>query len=442
MQVTIENVNSVKKTLHIEIPKDEVVREIDKAYTDLKKKAKVKGFRPGKAPRSVLERLYKEDVNADVSSRILQNSFVDAIREQNLNIVGNPQIDPPELSNDKPYKYTATVEIMPEIEDIDYKGLTLQKNLYTVKDKDIDGQLNMLQKNMAQHTPIDEDRAVKDGDMVLIDYEGFKDGKPFEATGKTENFSLKIGDGRMLKEFDKGLIGMKPGDDKEITVKFPEDHADNTLANNEITFAVKLNEIRKEELPDIDDELARKLGKYQSLDDLKTDIRNNLEQGYSKRVEQEMNEQIFTALIDKTDFEVPESLVDSELEGIVTEAERSFAYQGKSMEELGLTKEGLSEQYRETAEKQVRRHLILGKIINQETLTLNEEEIETGFNEMSESYNYPLEEIKKFYKQDQDKFALFKHTLLEKKAIHLILENSTVDEVKPKAKKEAKKKSG
>lgn len=441
MQVTVENVNSVKKTLHIEVPKDEVVRELDKAYTDLKKKAKVKGFRPGKAPRSVLERLYKDDVHADVSSKILQNSFVDAIREQNLNIVGNPQIDPPELSNDKPYKYTATVEIMPEIEDIDYKGLTLQKNLYTVKDEDIDGQLNMLQKSMAQHTPIDEDRPAKDGDMALIDYEGFKDGKPFEATGKTENFSIKIGDGRMLKEFDTGLIGMKPGDDKEITVKFPDDYADNTLANNEITFAIKLNEIRKEELPDIDDELAKKLGKYQSLDDLKTDIRSNLEQGYSKRVEQEMNEQIFTSLIEKTDFEVPESLVDNELEGIVAEAEKSFAYQGKSMEELGLTKDGLSEKYRETAEKQVRRHLILGKIIDQEKLALNEEEIEAGFKDMAESYNYPLEEIKKFYKQDQDKFSLFKHMLLEKKAIHLILDNSAIDEVKPKAKKAAKKKS-
>lgn len=435
MQVTVEDVNSVKKTLHIEIPKDEVIRELDKAYNDLKKKAKVKGFRPGKAPRSVLERLFKNDVHADVSTKILQSSFVDAIKETNLNVVGNPRIDPPELTNDKPYKYQATVEIMPEISDIDFKGLSLKKNLYTVNTEDIDSQLNMLQKSLAQQTPIDEDRSAKDGDVVIINYEGFKDGKPFEQTGKTENFTAKIGDGRILKEFDKGLIGMKAGENKEIKVKFPKDYADTTLANNEITFEVTLNEIRKEVLPEIDDEFAKKLGNYQTVDDLKNDIKSNLEQGITKRVEQEMNEQIFEALIAKTVFEVPESLVDNELEGIISEAERSFAYQGKSMEELGLTKEGLSEKYRDTAEKQVRRHLILGKIIHQENLTLNEEEIEAGFKDMSESFNYPLEEIKKFYKQDKDKLALFKHTLLEKQAINLIIGNSTIDEVKPKAKK-------
>ena len=440
MQVTVEDLNSVKKTLHIEIPKDEVVRELDKAYNDLKKKAKVKGFRPGKAPRSVLERLYKNDIHADVSSKILQSSFIDAIKETNLNIVGNPRIDPPELSTEKPYKYKATVEIMPEIADIDYKGLTLKKNIYKVKNEDIDSQLNMLQKSMAQHTPIEEDRPAKDGDMVLIDYEGFKDGEPFEPTGKTENFTIKIGDGRILKEFDKGLIDMKPGDNKEIKVKFPKDYADNNLAGNEITFQVKLNEIRKEVLPEIDDELAKKMGNYQTIDELKNDIKSNLEQGYTKRTEQEMNEQIFEVLISKTEFEVPESLVDNELEGIIAEAERSFAYQGKSMEELGFTKDGLSEKYRETAEKQVRRHLILGKIINQEKLTLEEEEIETGFKDMAESYNYPLEEIKKFYKQDNDKLALFKHTLLEKRAINLIIDDSTVKEVTPKAEKKAAKK--
>ncbi|MCJ7771679.1 MAG: trigger factor, partial [Desulfobacterales bacterium] len=425
---------------HIEIPKDEVIRELDKAYNDLKKKAKVKGFRPGKAPRNVLERLFKNDVYADVSTKILQSSFIDAIKETNLNIVGNPRIDPPELINDKPYKYKATVEIMPEISDIDYKGLSLKKNLYKVNNEDIDTQLKMLQKSLAQQTPIEEDIPAKNGDVVLIDYEGFKDGKPFEQTGKTENFTVKIGDGRILKEFDKGLIGMKAGESKEIRVKFPKDYADNALANNEITFEVKLNEIRKEVLPEIDDEFAKKLGNYQTVDDLKNDININLEQGYTKRVEQEMNEQIFEALIAKSDFEVPESLVDNELEGIIAEAERSFAYQGKSMEELGFTKESLSEKYRGTAEKQVRRHLILGKISNQETLSLNEEEVETGFKEMSESFNYPLEEIKKFYKQDKDKFSLFKHTLLEKRAINLIIENSKIDEVKPKAKKKEEEK--
>ena len=214
MQVTVEDVSSVKKILHIEIPEDKVVRELDNAYKNLKKTAKIKGLRPGKAPRSVLERLYKKDVHIDVSSKLLQDSFVEAIKETDLNIVGNPKIDPPGLDEKGPYKYDATVEIKPEIEEIDFKGLTLKKNLYRVTDQEMDAQVAMLQKNLAQQKPITEDRAAQKDDFVLVDYEGFKDGKPFAETQKTENFTMKIGTGHILKTFDEQLIGMKPGDKK------------------------------------------------------------------------------------------------------------------------------------------------------------------------------------------------------------------------------------
>ena len=150
MQVTVEDVSSVKKILHIEVPKDQVIRELDKAYNHLKKNAKVKGFRPGKAPRSVLERLYKKDVHGDVSSKLLQDSFVEALKETELNIVGNPKIDPPELEEKSPYKYDATVEVKPEINDIDFKGLTLKKMLYRVSDEEMKAQIKLLQNNLAQ----------------------------------------------------------------------------------------------------------------------------------------------------------------------------------------------------------------------------------------------------------------------------------------------------
>ena len=434
MQVTIEDVSSVKKILHIEIPEDKVVRELDNAYKNLKKTAKIKGFRPGKAPRSVLERLYKKDVHIDVSSKLLQDSFVEAIKETDLNIVGNPKIDPPGLDEKGPYKYDATVEIKPEIEEIDFKGLTLKKNLYRVTDQEMDAQVAMLQKNLAQQKPITEDRAAQKDDFVLVDYEGFKDGKPFAETQKTENFTMKIGTGHILKTFDEQVIGMKSGDKKEIKVNFPEDYFNDKLANLEINFQVTLHEIREEVLPEIDDEFAKRLGQYETFDVLKNAITDNLEQGYSKRVEQEINEQIFEALIAKSEFEVPDSMVDYELEGIIEEAERSFAYHNKSMEELGLSKEILSEKYRDTAEKKVKRHLILGKIVEQEDMTLTDQELEDGYKEMSQSFNQPLEDIKNYYKQNEDKIEFFKHTLLEKNAVKLIIKSSTIEEVEPELK--------
>jgi trigger factor len=436
MQVTIEDVSSVKKILHIEIPEDKVVRELDNAYKNLKKTAKIKGFRPGKAPRSVLERLYKKDVHIDVSSKLLQDSFVEAIKETDLNIVGNPKIDPPGLDEKGPYKYDATVEIKPEIEEIDFKGLTLKKNLYRVTDQEMDAQVAMLQKNLAQQKPITEDRAAQKDDFVLVDYEGFKDGKPFAETQKTENFTMKIGTGHIIKTFDEQVIGMKPGDKKDIKVNFPEDYFNAKLANLEINFQVTLHEIREEVLPEIDDEFAKRLGPYETFDDLKNAITDNLDQGYAKRVEQEMNEQIFEALIAKSEFEVPDSMVDYELEGIIEEAERSFAYHNKSMEDLGLSKEILSEKYRDTAEKKVKRHLILGKIVEQEDMTLTDQEMEDGFKEMSQSFNQPLEDIKNYYKQNEDKIEFFKHTLLEKNAVKLIIKSSTIEEVEPELKQD------
>ena len=435
MQVTVEDVSSVKKILHIEVPEKIVIRELDNAYKNLKKNAKVKGFRPGKAPRSVLERLYKKDVHGDVSSKLLQDSFVEALKETELNIIGNPEIEPPKLEEKGPYKYDATVEVKPEIDDIDFKGLTLKKALYQVTDEEMEAQLKLLQKNLTQQIPITEDRPVQKNDSVMIDYEGFKDGMPFPETQKTENFTMKIGAGAISKTLDEELIGMKPGENREITVNFPEDHFNDKLANHEITFHVTLHEIREEILPEIDDEFAKNFGQYETLDDLKNAITSNLNEGYQKRVEQELNEQIYNDLIEKTEFELPDSMVDYELNNIIDEIEKTLTYYNKTMEEQGLTKEMLVEENRETAEKKVRRHLILGKIIDQENMELSDQELEDGFAEMAQVVNQPVEAIKNYYQQNEDNLDFFKHTLLEKQAIKLIIESSNIEEVKPELEK-------
>ncbi|MGA7144596.1 MAG: trigger factor [Desulfobacterales bacterium] len=435
MQVTVEDLSSVKKILHIEVPEDEVIRELDNAYSHLKKTAKVKGFRPGKAPRSVLVRLFKKDVHGDVSSKLLQDSFVAALKETDLNVIGTPKIDPPPLEEKGPYKYDAAVEVKPEIDDIDFKGLTLKKAKYRVTDEELDAQLQMLQKNLAKQQPVTEDRAAKEGDFVLIDYEGFEDGKPFIETQKTENFTMKIGAGSISKSLDEKLINMKPGQENEILINFPEDHFNAKLANHNISFHVTLKEIREEILPEIDDEFAKMLGQYETLDVLKKAITDNLNEGYQKRVEQELNEQIYKSLIEKTEFELPESMIAYELDGIIDEIEKTMAYYNRSMEDEGLNREALAEKHRDTAEKKVRRHLILDKIINQEALTLSDQELEDGFSEMALAVNQPVEAIKNYYQQNQDNLDFFKHTLLEKQAIKLIIKSSDVQEIEPELSK-------
>ncbi len=431
MKVSVEDISSVKKVLHIEIPQNTVVSELDSAYRDVKKNAKIKGFRQGKAPRSVLERLYKKDVQADVSSKLIQTSFTEALKETDLKIISSPKIEPPELDATSSYAYDATVDVKPELEDLDIKGLALKRTNYKVGKEELDTQLGMLQKNMAKKVKIEEDRPVQANDFVVIDYEGFKNGKPYDETSKTENFTLKIGDAQIAKEFDDGLIGKKAGDTVDFDVTFAEDYHNEKLKKLTIQFHVALKEIRKEVLPELDDDFAKSLGQFETLENLKNVIKENLTQGYEKRIEQELNEQIFKNIIEKIDFELPESMIEYELENIVADTERRLAYQNSSMEDVGLSREMLQEQYRETAEQQVRRQIILGKVIEQEKLELSDEELAAGYTEMAQNFNQPVDQIKSFYDQNKDRLDFFKHALLEKKAIKLIINNGDIEEVEP-----------
>jgi len=431
MQVTVEDISSVKKTLHVEIPREEVVREIDRAYDEIKKSAKIKGFRPGKVPRSVLEKMFRKDVLADVSSRLIQSSFIDAVKEKDLRVVGRPQLDPPEIDLSQPYKYAATVEVTPSIADFDLKGMKLKRSVYAVSAIEIDAQVKMLQKNLARLQKITDSRPVREGDHLLLDFEGFKDGRPFAGAPKTENFTLQVGAGAVLKEFDQQLIGMAAGEMREFPATFPADYANKALAGQTLQFKVKLSEIREEILPEINDEFAKSAGRFETLEDLKRGITANLTQGYEKRVEQELSEQIFTGLLDRAQFEVPEALVEMELDGIVEEAERSFAYRNTSLEDAGLSREIISEKYRDTALKQVKRHLILGKIIDQEKLELSDDELNEAMQKMADSFQQPVAEIRRYYRENPEKLGGYKHALLEKKAIKLVLDGSTIEDVGP-----------
>ena len=430
MEVTVEDISSVKKTLHIEVPQSEVAKELDTAYAHLKKNAQIKGYRPGKVPRSVLERKFKKDVHADVTQTLIQNTLVDAIQEKELPILGTPDIDPSDLDPNQAFTYKATVDVKPELSDVDFKGLELKKSDYQCSEEEIDNQIEMLKKHLAEYRPLEEDRAAVDGDYVVIDYEGFKDGQPFEETEKTENHTLKIGQGTMTEDFDKALIGMTPGESREFAIHFPEDYSNSSLAGQDITFQVTLKEIREEVLPEADDEMAKKLGNFEDMAALREEIRKHLQEGYDKRANQELQEQIFEKLLTES-FEVPETMVQNEIENIIQDAQQQFSKNGMSMEQLGLTREAMAEQYRELAEKQVRRHLMLSKLIEQEGLEISDEEMETEYQNFSQATGQPVDAIKSYYKQSPEQLDAFKHALLEKKAIDLIINHATIETVKP-----------
>jgi len=431
MKFTVENVSTVKKMLHIEIPQEEIVKEIDLAYRGLNKTAKIKGFRPGKVPRSVLERIYQKEVLADVTSKLIQSSLADAIKDSGLQPLRQADINPPELSVDSPYQYSAGIEISPEIPDIDFRGLVLKKSLYKPSEEELTAQLKMLQKNLSERKPIDMVRPVQHEDFVVLDYQGFKDGNPHPDLQKTENMTIKIGTAYITKEFDDNLVGMLPGEQKEFSVVFPENYHNTQLSGQEVDFKVHLQEIREEILPEINDDFAKKLGPFTTMEEAKSAIIKNLEEGYNKRSEQELYEQIFSALIEKTPFDVPDALVDWELSGIIHEIERSLEHRQETLESHGTDREKLAASYRYVAERQAKRHLILDKIISQENLKLSDEDMQSALRAMALTYGQPMAEIQSHYDSHPDQFVLFRQAILEKQAIKLIMDNSTCENVDP-----------
>ncbi len=436
MPVKIEDKSSVKKVLSFEIPKEDITKELNIAYNDLKKKADVKGFRKGKIPRKVLENRFSKDVHADVAPRLIQQAFIEAIKEYDLNIVGGPQMDPPELDPQKAYIFDITVEIRPELDDIDYKGIALEQTKYEVSDGEVESQIHMIQKTMAKKETVTEERPVKEGDFVLMDYQGFLNDEPFDPTPKIENYVMGIGQDAMPKEFSEKLIGVTPVQDIEIEVPYSDDFHDENLKGKTIVYKVKLTEIQEEILPEINDDLVKDLGQYETLDDVRISIRENLEKGYARRIQHELSEQVFQNLLEKYEFEVPEVMIDGELNGIIMEAEQSFTANNTTLEEAGLSKEMLKTQYRDVAEKQARRHLILDKIITQETLELTDEELEKSFEEMALGMNAPVDSVKNYFNMDPKQLDFYKHTQLEKKAVDIIIEQGSITEIEADAVKD------
>jgi trigger factor len=373
--------------------------------------------------------MFGKEIRSEVQKKVVQDSFIEALKETDLKVVGQPEIDDqPEIEAKKAYQFDVTVEIKPEIGTVDFEGLSLKKSIYEVSGEEVEAQLHMLQKRLAGKEEIPEARPAREGDFVLLNYEGFQNGKPFEPAPKVENATMKIGLGTILKAFDDEITGMEKDQEKTFRIQFPDNYVNQELAGREVEYKVLLKAIQKEILPEIDDEMARNLGNFDSLAALRDEIEKHLKEGYTKRVEQELHEQIFEALIGKTDFEIPQQMIQYELDGILDDVQRSFETSNLTMEQTGQSREKLAEQYRDLAEAQVRRHLILDAIVQQENLTISEEELSDEMNEMAATFDQPVEALKAFYQQQPDKLHYFKHALLEKKAIKLILGKSEITE--------------
>ena len=424
MNVNVEEISSIKKKVSIEIPGDEVTKEVESFYKDLGKKAKIKGFRPGKVPRNILERYFKDYVKAEVVQKLIGESYPKALTEANLEPVSPPVIDPGEFNEGKSFQYSAVIDVKPDIKLEGYTGLEIEGKKEELKDEEVEQRLKSLQNLHANLKTVSEGRPIQTGDYVIVDYEASVGGKPLEGA-KAVDFTVEVGSGHFIPTFEEKLIGLKPAEEREIEVSFPEDYGYQKWAGKTILFHVKIKEIKEKILPVLDDEFAKDLGDYSSLEELKTKLRGEIEKEKELALERQLKDQVVDQLLEANPFEVPESLVEEQAKALFSDMKLRLAAQGGDLKNLGVTEEKLQEDYKAMAQKQVKTFLILEKIASQEGIAVTDEEADERLKEMAERMHQKFDVVKRYYEKN-GLLPEVKAGILRDKTLHFLLEKANV----------------
>ncbi len=424
MRASAEEISPIKKKITVEIPEDEVGKEVESIYKELGRTAKIKGFRPGKVPRNILERYFKDYVKTEMVRKLIEESYPKALTETHLEPVSPPVVDPGEFTQGKSFQYSAVIEVKPEIKLEGYTGLKIEGKKEEVKDEEVAERLKALQNLHSNLKTIPETRSIQAGDFVILNYEASLNGKPLEG-GKAIDFTVEVGSGQFIPAFEEKIIGLKPEEEKEIEVTFPEDYGYQKWAGKTISFRVKIKEIKEKILPPLDDEFAKDLGDYSSLGELKAKLTEDIKKEKELALERQLKDSVVDRLLEANPFEVPESLVEEQARAMVSDTKLKLAAQGVVFKNLGVSEEKLQEDYKAMAQKQVRTFLILDKIAGQEGIAVTDQEAEDRLKEMSERTHQKFEAVKQYYEKN-GLLPEVKAGILRDRALSFLLEKAEI----------------
>ncbi len=426
MNVKIEDISSIKKKLSFEVAADRVEAEIEKAYEKIGKSAKIKGFRPGKVPRHLLEKYYGPQMEEQVLGRLINDSYFKALVEHRIAAIADPEIfDSSSLERGKAFTYEAHVEVKPEVAVKDYQGLRLQKERFAFDPSVIDGRLEEMRVARAEMAVSERETAAV-GDFAIIDFEGAVDGTPFEHCS-AQDYLLELGSGSFIPGFEEQVQGMRRGEERQIAVTFPENYGSKELAGKPATFRVVLKEIKEKVQPALDDDFAKGYG-LQSLAELREKLEENYRQQETNRIDGDLRERLVTALVERNPIEVPETMVSGQLDYMLQNIRNRFRSQGMTLEMLGMNDESFRSMYRDTAVKQVQGSLLLEGVARQEELKVETAELDGEIEKIARMANAPVDAVRKHYADDERRRALVAQ-VIEEKAVSLLLEKAQIEEV-------------
>ena len=432
MKISIDSVDAVQKKLAFEIPAERVSQELEKAYRTVQQQARLKGFRPGKVPRPVLDRYFGEQVAQEVSSLLVQESYPRAVEEHDLHVVTQPQIVTEKLTAGQPFRYSATVEVRPRVDITDYAGITVEKPRETVSEEEVEASLQRLAESLTQLAPITDRDRVEDGDVLTLDYVGLRGGRPvpgFEAKGRL----VEMGRETVLPGFQGNLLGVQRGRALQFSVSMPQPEGQAEQAEpaaesvQPLLFRVTIHDLAHKEVPALDDDFAKDHGECDTLEELRNKIRDNLHQAAERRAENQLHEALLAGVYEKNPFEVPPSLVREQLRQLFVEAGIQRPEEDVSVGEGRLTDE-LREQFTARARQNVQSVFVVDALVEQLSLSVSEEGVRQKIEELASANPEQKQQLENFYAQADNRQAL-ERQLLREKAVQAVVDKAEIKAV-------------
>jgi trigger factor len=427
MTVTVERIDNHKAVLEVEVPQEDVAKAVERAYQKLAAKVNIPGFRKGKVPHKILERhIGKEAILEEAFDFIVPNAYGKALEENHLEVVSRPDIEVVSLKEGEPCVFKATVVVKPEVTLGQYKNLKIAEVSAVVTDEDVDKQLADMRDRQAKMVVV-ADAVLANGDFAIIDFTGFIDGAPFKG-GDGQGYPLEVGSGSFIPGFEEQLLGAKSGDERTVHVTFPADYFAKELANKAAEFKVKIQDIKRKELPAFDDELAKDVSEFATLEELKTDLRNKLEEAAKEKAEREFKNNVVKTAVDNAQMDIPDIMVDDRVDVMIQDLAVNLENRGmqlaKYLEYVHMDINDMKKSYRDSALANVKVDLLLEAIAKEEKLEVSAADLDVETAAMAETYQTSVEEVRKIITEQGNIGALAK-TVLRKKALGLIMD--TVD---------------
>lgn len=428
MQVNVEVINTVKRKISVEVPAERVSAEIEKVFSGIQKKVTMPGFRKGKAPMPMIKKHYRGMMQEEVMRRLYEQTLFPSLAEHKLDPVDAPMIEEmPLVEEGSRFKYSALIEIMPNIVLNEYKGLSVQKERYVADPKSVDGEIERMRENMAQLIPMEDAKAEK-GMVLTVDYTFAAPGHEEESSSGSDA-QLELGSGHLMEGLEEGLLGMGLGETKEIPVTIPESYAKAELAGKQGAFTVSVKEIKKKELPELNDEFAQQFGEFETIEDMRAKLAEMRDQQELNRIKSDLKVRIIDALIEKNPLEVPDSMTRRQADFMLENLKQRLKSQNLSLEMMGMDEDGFKARYWDEAAQKVKGGLLVMSLVEKENITVEDEDLEARFKAIAAGNEAMIGHIRDFYSNQANAKNSLLAEIKEEKAINFLLEHAVVSEV-------------